>query len=95
LLKEIAMKNATMDRNERVARKSLGDQIDRLDGILDGLAEALNESVADAVRNVVGQVVRQAVEVSIKEVLASPDLSVLLSLAMSSPSLSRLRRVGR
>ena len=36
------------DPNGR-ARPSLGDQLDRLDGILNGLADALNESVAAAV----------------------------------------------
>ena len=60
--------------NARTARKSLADQIDRLDGILDGLAEALNESVADAVKDVIAQAVRSAVETAVKEVLSSPDL---------------------
>ncbi len=60
--------------NARTARKSLADQIDRLDGILDGLAEALNESIADAVKGVIAQAVRSAVETAVKEVLSSPDL---------------------
>jgi hypothetical protein len=47
--------------NARAARKSLGDQIDRLDGILDGLAEALNGAVAGAVRGVIAQTTREAV----------------------------------
>jgi hypothetical protein len=64
--------NGTM--NARTARKSLADQIDRLDGILDGLAEALNESVADAVKDVIAQVVRDAVHTAVTEVLSSPDL---------------------
>jgi hypothetical protein len=55
-------------------RKSLAEQIDRLDVILDGLADALNESVADAVKDVVGRVVREAVEATIREVLGSPEL---------------------
>jgi hypothetical protein len=55
-------------------RKSLAEQIDRLDLILDGLADALNESVADAVKDVVGRVVREAVEATIREVLGSPEL---------------------
>ena len=60
--------------NARAARKSLGDQIDRLDGILDGLAEALNESVADAVRGAISHAVGEAVHAAVKEVLSSPDL---------------------
>jgi hypothetical protein len=60
--------------NTRTARKSLADQIDRLDGILDGLAEGLNESVADAVKDVIAQVVSEAVETAVKEVLSSPEL---------------------
>jgi hypothetical protein len=64
--------NGTM--NARTARKSLADQIDRLDGILDGLAEALNESVADAVKDVIALTVREAVHAAVTEVLSSPDL---------------------
>jgi hypothetical protein len=64
--------NGTM--NARTARKSLADQIDRLDTILDGLAEALNESVADAVRDVIALTVREAVHAAVTEVLSSPDL---------------------
>jgi len=70
---------ATMNSTVRVTRKSLADQIDRLDGILDGLSDALNESVADAVRGVVGTAVRQAVQLSLHEVLDNPEL---LRLAM-------------
>src|SRR4051812_34025755 len=74
----------TMSTNGRMQRKSLNDQIDRLDGILDGLADALNESVAGAVRDVVGEVVRQAVEASIKQVLSNPDL-LKAALAQHAP----------
>ncbi len=64
--------NGTM--NARTSRKSLADQIDRLDSILDGLADALNESVADAVKDVIAETVRQAVHAAVTEVLSSPDL---------------------
>jgi hypothetical protein len=64
------MTTANGTSSARTARKSLADQIDRLDGILDGLAEALNESVAEAVKDVIGQ----AVHAAVSEVLASPDL---------------------
>jgi hypothetical protein len=44
----------------RAARPSLGDQLDRLDGILNGLADALNQSVTAAVTAAVGNAVREA-----------------------------------
>lgn len=68
------MTTANGTLNARTARKSLADQIDRLDGILDGLSEALNESVADAVKDVIAETVRQAVHAAVTEVLSSPDL---------------------
>ena len=43
----------TTTTNGRV-RKSLAEQIDRLDQILDGLANGLNEAVAMVVREAVG-----------------------------------------
>jgi hypothetical protein len=68
------MTTANGTLNARTARKSLADQIDRLDTILDGLAEALNESIADAVKDVIAETVRQAVHAAVTEVLSSPDL---------------------
>ena len=68
------MTTANGTSSARVARRSLSEQIDRLDGILDGLAEALNESVADAVRDVIGLAVREAVSAAVTEVLSSPRL---------------------
>src|SRR4051794_24866038 len=67
------MSNA-MNVNGR-ARKTLADQIDRLDRVLDGLAEGLNEAVALEVRRAVGLAVREAVQAAIREVLTSPDLA--------------------
>jgi hypothetical protein len=64
----------TTNTNGRTVRKSLADQIDRLDGILDGLSDALNESVAQAVRDVITQAVSEAVQAAVTEVLSSPDL---------------------
>jgi hypothetical protein len=72
----------------RMPRKSLGEQIDRLDGILDGLAEALNGAVADAVRDAVrdavGLAVRQAVESTVRELLGQPEL-LRAALALHQP----------
>ena len=63
----------TMLTNSKV-RKSLSEQIDRLDTILDGLAEALNGAVADAVTQAVGLAVKEAVQTVLTEVLSNPDL---------------------
>src|SRR5947209_3799894 len=62
----------TMNPNGR-ARKSLAEQIDRLDSILDGLSEALQGAVAAAVTEAVGVAVREAVRCVLAEVLTSPD----------------------
>jgi hypothetical protein len=74
----------TKNGNGRTARKSLADQIDRLDGILDGLSDALTESVADAVKEVIGQAVTEAVQAAVTEVLSSPEL-LKASLARHEP----------
>jgi hypothetical protein len=59
------------------ARKSLAEQIDRLDGILDGLAGALNEAVVQEVR----QAVTVAVKAALAEALVHPDLRKRLTAA--------------
>jgi hypothetical protein len=68
---------STTNTNSRV-RKSLADQIDRLDQILDGLAEGLDEAVAAAVQEAVGAAVTEtvtaAVQAAVIEVLTNPDL---------------------
>jgi hypothetical protein len=72
------------------ARKSLGDQIDRLDAILDGLADALNQAVAEAVQ----QTVAVAVKAAVAEVLAHPDLRPRLTPEPEAgPRLSPLKRL--
>jgi hypothetical protein len=71
--------------NGRVARPSLGDQLDRLDGILNGLADALNQSVTSAVSVTVGNAVREAVEAATRELAArsAPQDSVICNSAGS------------
>jgi hypothetical protein len=56
--------------NGRAQRKSLAEQIDRLDLILDGLADGLSAAVADAVTAAVGT----AVAAAVREVLSNPQL---------------------
>src|SRR5262245_4603127 len=67
------MTTTTQVGNGRL-RRSLAEQIDRLDRILDGLAEALNEAVATAVKEAVGLAVQQAVQAVLVEVLTNADL---------------------
>jgi hypothetical protein len=55
-------------------RKSLAQQLDRLDSIIDALAEGLNEAVADVVRQAVSAAVQQSVEAVLREVLGRPEL---------------------
>jgi hypothetical protein len=67
----------TMASNGKL-RKSLADQIDRLDGILDGLADALNGAVASAVKDAVGQAVREAVQSLTVEIQSHPAVRQLI-----------------
>ena len=55
-------------------RKSLAEQIDRLDAILDGLSDALEGAVAAAVKEAAGRAVREAVQAVLAEVLTNPAL---------------------
>jgi hypothetical protein len=68
---------STMETNSK-ARKSLSDQIDRLDHILDGLSEALEGAVADAVQHAVGLAVKDAVQGVLTELLANPAVLAML-----------------
>src|SRR5262245_5280802 len=74
----------TNNDTEKKARKSLSEQIDRLDSVLDGLADNLNAAVADAVRDAVGGAVREAVQATLLELLAHPEIKSLLQTATAS-----------
>jgi hypothetical protein len=74
----------TVLTNSKV-RKSLSEQIDRLDRILDGLAEALNGAVADAVTQAVSLAVKEAVQTVLTEVLSNPDLRAQLQGSAPAP----------
>ncbi len=65
-------------------RKSLAEQIDRLDRMLDGLADGLNDAVASAVKNAVSLAVQEAVQAVLAEVLTNPDLHKQLRAAAGS-----------
>src|SRR6516225_8628043 len=67
------MTTTTTNPNGRT-RKSLAEQIDRLDAILDGLSEALQGAVAAAVQEAAGRAVREAVRAVLAETLTDPAL---------------------
>ncbi len=64
--------NATMTNGRQ--RKSLANEIDRLEATVDALAIGLNEAVATVVEKVVEKIVRDAVQTAVAEVLANPEL---------------------
>ena len=80
------MTTKTTDTNGR-QRKSLAEQIDRLDTILDTLGEGLNEAVAAAVEQAVEQAVRagvrQGVSGALAEMLTNPDVLAALRAALA------------
>ena len=67
------MTTTTTNPNGRT-RKSLAEQIDRLDAILDGLSEALQGAVAAAVQEAAGRAVKEAVQAVLAEALTNPAL---------------------
>jgi hypothetical protein len=64
----------TATSNGKAPRKTLADQLDRLDGIIDALATGLNETVADVVKQAVTVAVQQAIESVIQAVVQKPEL---------------------
>ena len=76
----------TTNVNGRV-RKSLAEQIDRLDQILDGLADGLNEAVAMAVKEAIGLAVKEAVQAVLAEVLTNAAIREQLG-GMAPPTVS-------
>jgi hypothetical protein len=62
--------NAVLSNHRPPRRRSLSDEVDRLDRILDGLAEAIDETIADAAR----EGARLASREAIHEVLANAEL---------------------
>jgi len=83
---------ATRPGSNGRARPSLGDQLDRLDGILNGLSDALNESVTFAVSAAVGKAVRESVESATREVAARSALSAAV---VTEAEVRPKRQLGR
>src|SRR5262245_51802543 len=79
---QVALENTTQIRrlemstnvNGRPQRKTLANQLDRLDTILDGFADALNEAVADAVKQAVTVAVQEALQVATQQLMTNPEL---------------------
>jgi hypothetical protein len=73
--------NATLNGR---SRKTLAQQLDRMDTMLDGLAEGLNEAVATAatgsMREVVCLAVQQAVRTTLVELLSNAEIQNRLAL---------------
>src|SRR4051812_12234713 len=67
-------------------RKSLAEQIDRLDAVLDGLADGLNGAVAAAVQQAVGQAVSEALKAVLNEVLTNDGLRQAMAAAAAAAS---------
>jgi hypothetical protein len=65
------MTTMTTNPNGRT-RKSLAEQIDRLDAILDGLSEALQGAVAAAVQEAAGRAVKEAVQAVLAQIVTNP-----------------------
>jgi hypothetical protein len=55
-------------------RKSLAEQIDRLDEILEGLAQSLDAAAAGAVKEAVNVALKESVPAAVLEVLANKEL---------------------
>jgi hypothetical protein len=77
------MNSSTLKDNDRLPRKTLASQLDRLDEILDGLAENLNDAVAQAVKDAVGL----AIQGVLNEVLTKPELLAKLRPEPAAPAM--------
>jgi hypothetical protein len=83
----------TATTNNTGSRKTLAEQLDRLDAILDGLADNLNAAVAAAVRDGVRAEAQQAVQTVLAEALRSPAFLALVcgAVAMSQRQARQVR----
>src|SRR5262245_24534961 len=70
----------------RARRKTLSDQLDRLDGIIDDLSEGLNQAVAHVVQQSVTTAVQQAIEGLMQAVVANPELLRTLADRLAPPA---------
>jgi hypothetical protein len=85
----------TSSANGRTQRKSLAEQIDRLDAILDGLADGINDTVVAAVQEAVQGAVQLAVRAAVVEVLTNEELRRRLQPAAAARTGPTSSLVGR
>src|SRR5262249_38347770 len=69
------MNTTTAAADGRPRRKTLSDQLDRLDGVIDDLSDGLNQAVAHAVERGVSTAVEKAVQSVLQAALASPGVA--------------------
>jgi hypothetical protein len=69
--------------NDKPCRKTLSDQLDRLDGVIDDLSDGLNQAVSHAVERGVSTAVEKAVQGVLQAALASPEVARQLAHATS------------
>src|SRR5690348_13245926 len=74
------------NHSEKKARKSLADQIDRLESLLGGLGKNLNHAVESALKETTATVVQEAVRQALLEVLTNPDVLTLMGTVSPTPS---------
>lgn len=74
----------TNNDSEKKVRKSLADQIDRLDDLVKNLADNLHGAVAAAVESAVGTAVRETIQATLLELLTHPEIKALLQAATAS-----------
>jgi hypothetical protein len=72
--------------NGKSHRKTLAEQLDRLDAIIDALAAGLNETVADVVRQAVTAAVQQTLEGLAQATLNNPELLRRLAEQLAPPA---------
>ena len=75
------MNTTTAAADGRPRRKTLSDQLDRLDGVIDDLSDGLNQAVSHAVERGVSTAIEKAVQGVLQAALASPELARQLALA--------------
>src|SRR6266699_4162553 len=70
----------------KARRKTLSDQLDRLDGVIDDLSDGLNQAVTHVVGQAVTTAVQQAVEGLMQTVLNNPELLRTLAAQLGPPA---------
>src|SRR5262249_35351269 len=86
------MNTTTTVANDRPRRKTLADQLDRLDGVIDDLSDGLNQAVATAVERGVSTAAEKAVQSVFQAALASPELA--RQLALTTPAATPVEQEG-